>query len=102
MNMFLMFGKMKTMEDCHDLFLRCDVLLLADVFEKFWNNNLKNYGLCLSHYLSPQNLSWDVMLWKTNIELELFPDNDMYIFFEKGTREGVSYISNRYSKASQI
>ena len=42
------------------------------------------------------------MLWKTNIELELFPDNDMYIFFEKGTREGVPYISNRYSKASQI
>ena len=102
MNMFLMFGKMKTMEDYHDLFLKCDVLLLADVFEKFWNNNLKNYGLCLSHYLSAQGLSWDVMIWKTNIELELFPDNDMYIFFEKGTREGVSYISNRYSKASQI
>ena len=38
--------EMKTMKDYHDLYLKCDVLLLADVFEKFRNNSLKNYGLC--------------------------------------------------------
>ena len=26
------------------------VMLIADVFEKFRNNSLNNYGLCLSHY----------------------------------------------------
>ena len=36
----------------HDLYLKCDILLLADVFEKFRNNSLKNYGLCPSHYLT--------------------------------------------------
>ena len=40
------------MKDYHDLYLKCKVLLLADVLEKIRNNSLKNYGLCLSHYLS--------------------------------------------------
>ena len=51
-----------TMKDYHDLYLKCDVLLLADVFEKFKNNSLKNSGLCPSHYLSAPALSWDAML----------------------------------------
>ena len=35
----------------------------------------------------------------TKVELKLIPDADLNIFFEKDTRGGVSYISNRYSKA---
>ena len=31
--------KMKTMKDCQDLYLKCEVLLLVDVFEKFTNNS---------------------------------------------------------------
>ena len=91
---------MKTMKDYRDLYLKCDVLLLADVFEKFRNNSLKNYGLFLSHYLSASALGWDAMLYMTKVELELISDPDMYIFFEKSMRGGVSYISNRYSKAN--
>ena len=88
------------MKDYHDLYLICDVLLLPDVFEKFISNTLKNYGLCPSHYLSAPGLSWDAILKMTKIELELIPDPDMSIFFENGTRDGIHYISNRYSKAS--
>ena len=40
------------------------------------------------------------MLKMTKIELELIPDPDIYIIFEKGTGGGISYISNRYSKAN--
>ena len=74
--------------------------IIADLFEKFRNNSLKNYGLFPSHYLRALALSLDAMLNMIKVELELAPDPDMYIFFEKGTRGGVSYISNRYSKAS--
>ena len=66
------------------------------MFEKFRNNSLKNYGLCSSDYLSAPGLSWDAMLKITKIELELIPDPDMCIILEKGTRGGISYISNRY------
>ena len=91
---------MKMEKVYHDLNLKCNVVLLADVFEKFRNNSFKNYGLCPSHYLSVPSLSWDAMLNLTKVELELIPDPDMYIFFDKCTRDGVSYSSNRYSKAN--
>ena len=76
------------MIDYHDLYLKCDVLLLADVFEKFRNNSSNNYRLFPSQYLSARDLSWDAMLKMTKIELDLIPDHNMYIFFEKGTRGG--------------
>ena len=40
------------------------------------------------------------MLNITKVELELIADPDMHSFFEKGMRGGVSYIFNKYSKAS--
>ena len=54
--------KMKTIKDYHDLYLKCDVLLLANIFEKSRNNSLQNYGLCSSHCLSAQALRCDAML----------------------------------------
>ena len=83
------------MKDYHYLYLRCNVLLLADVFEKFKNKSLKNYDLCPSDYLSASALSSDAILNMTKVELELIPGPDMSIFLEKGMRGGASYICNR-------
>ena len=94
---------MKTIKYYHDSCLKCNVLLLVDVFQKFRNNSLKNYRcleLCPSHYLSAPDLGWNAMLKMTKIKLERIPDLGMYIFFEKRTRVGISYIANRYSKAN--
>ena len=57
-----------------DLYLKFDALLLADVFEKFTNNSLKNYGLCPCCYLCTPVLTWDTMLNMTKMKLELIPD----------------------------
>ena len=89
------------MKDYHYLYLKRSVLLLADMFEKFRNNSLTINGLCHSHYLSAPGLIWDAMLKMTQIKLEIIPDPDMYVFLEKGTRSGISYISNRYSKSKK-
>ena len=47
----------KTMKDYHELYLKCDILLLGDLFEKFRKNSLKNYALYLSHCLNAPGLS---------------------------------------------
>ena len=66
------------------MYLKCDVLLLAGVSEKFRNSSLQSYGLFLSHYLTPPVLSWDAMLNMTKVELGLILDAVMYLFFGKG------------------
>ena len=60
--------KMNTMGDYHDLYLKTDVLLLADVFEKFITTCLDYYGLDPCHYLSSLGLSWVAMLIMTKID----------------------------------
>ena len=92
--------KMKNMGYYHDHYLKKDVLLLADVFEKFIDTCLKYYELDPCHYFSAQGLSLDAMLKMTDVKLEKISDIDQYLFIEKGTRGGVSYITKRYAKAN--
>ena len=94
--------EMKTMKCFDDFYLKCDVLLLTDVFEKqkLKIGSLKNYGLCLTHYLSALALSSDAILSMTKIELQLISDFSMFLFFQNGMRVGISYISKRFSKVS--
>ena len=92
--------KMKYFKDYHELYNKADVLLLADVFENFRNNSLKNYGLDPAHYYTAPGLTWDAALKFTGVSLELLSDVDMLLMWEKGIRGGVSMISNRYAKAN--
>ena len=92
--------KLKNMGEYHDLYLRTDILLLTDVFENFRVACLENYGLDPAHYITTPGLSWDAMLKKTGVELELLTDVDMYQFFERGIRGGISVITHRYAKAN--
>ena len=64
------------MKDYHNLYLEWDVLLLADVFEKFRNRCFKSYGLCPSYYLSAPALSWDAIYSVTKVEVDLISDFD--------------------------
>ena len=93
--------KCNTMRDYHDLYLKSDVYLLADVFEKFRHDTQALYGLEAAHYYSMPGLCWDAALKHSGVELELITDIDMYQMVEKGIRGGVSMISRRYAEANE-
>ena len=90
----------KTLGDYHDLYVKTDVALLADVFENFRKLCLKQYGLDPAHYFTSPGLSWDALLKMTGVNLELLTDHDMHLFVERGIRGGISMVSKRYAKAN--
>ena len=90
----------KTIKDYHDLYLKSDVLLLADVFEKFRSTCLKHYNLDPAHYYTSPGLAWDACLKITGQHLELLNDYDMLMMFERGIRGGITHISKRYAEAN--
>ena len=92
--------KMNTIGDYHDLYLKTNVLLLADVFEKFIDMCLEYYGLDLCHYFSSPGLSWYTKLKMAKIELELVSDISLFLFNEKGMRRGISYIAKKCSQVN--
>ena len=93
--------EIKNLGEYHDLYLKPDVLLLCDVFEKFINVCLSDYRFDPYHYFSSPGLAWGSMLKMTSVKLEKINNIDVHLFLEKRMRGGISYISKRYSKYGQ-
>ena len=92
--------ELKNMGDFHDLYLKTDVLLLADVMENFRKLCEKNYELDPAHFFTVPGMAWDAMLKMTAIKLDLLEDVDMLLMIEKGIRGGISNAFKRYAKAN--
>ena len=94
--------ELKNMGDFHDLYLKTDVLLLADVIENFRKLCEKHYELDPAHFYTVPGLSWDAMRKITGIELDLFEEGqiDMLLMIEKGIKGGISNVFKRYAKAN--
>ena len=84
----------------HDLYLKMDVILLANVFEAFRKVCLDNYGLHPGHFYMAPGLAWKAYLKKTRIRLELLLDPDMLLMFERGIRGGITQSIHRWAKAN--
>ena len=91
----------KTLLDYHNLYLKADVLILADAFEKFRDFFLTNHQIDPGYCYSAPGLTWQCGLKHTDIDLDLLIDYEMLLMFENGIRGGYSgVLGNRYVKAN--
>ncbi|XP_032308194.1 uncharacterized protein LOC116655115 [Drosophila ananassae] len=88
-----------------DLYLKQDVLILADVFEYFRFLCQKNYDVDPTNCTTKAELSWDAMLKVTEVNLDLISDPNMYDFLKRGTRgplihssPGIVSANNKYMR----
>ena len=92
--------KINNLGDYHNLYLKSDTLLLADIFENFRNKCLETYELGPVYFLSLPRLSWQACLKMTGLELELLTDPNMLLIIEEGIRCGITQVSHGYGKAN--
>ena len=50
--------EIKNLGEYHDLYVQCDILLLADLFENFRNKCMEIYKLDPTHFFSALGLAW--------------------------------------------
>ena len=84
----------------HDLYLRTDVVMLANVYEAFRDTYLKHYSLDPVHFYTSPGLAWKACLKHTGNKLELLTDPDMLLMFEQGIRGGITQAVRKYALAN--
>ena len=92
--------EIKDRGEYHDLYVQCDTLLLADVFENFRDKCIEIYKLDPAHFLSAPGLAWQVCLEKTWVKLELLTDLDMLLMVEEEIRGGMCQVVCKYAKVN--
>ena len=92
--------RIRNMGEYHDLYLKTDTILLANVFESFRSVCMENYGLDPAHFYTAPGLAWKACLKKTGIKLELLLDPDMLLMFERGIRGGITQSVHRWAAAN--
>lgn len=88
--------EIQNMKEYTNLYLKTDILLLADIFENFRISSITLYGLDPAHYHTTPGLSWDAMLKLTRVRLEVLTDIDMLLFVESGNK--IEVISFSFQK----
>ena len=82
--------EIKNVGEYSDSYVQGDTLLLADIFENFWN-------MCFEYMNLIGKFS---ALKKTKARLHLWTDINMLLMLEKGIRGGICRTIHQYAKAN--
>ena len=94
--------KIKNGRELTQLYLKSDVILLADVFEKFITTSFKTFKINPLYCVSLPGYTWECGLKYTDIKLQTLQDKDMILLLENNIRGGISSVmGNRYVKSDE-
>ena len=80
-----------------ELYCKADIILLADIFEKFKEVPKTEFGINPLYHISLPGTTWSNGLKYTKIKLELIKNVDLFQMFESGIKGGISGIfGDRY------
>ena len=92
----------KNGKELTELYLKSDVILLADVFEKFIKISVEEYGINPLYCVSLPGYTWQCGLKYTGINLQTLQDKDMILLLENNIRGGISSVmGDRYTKSDE-
>ena len=80
----------KSGRELTELYNKADVILLADIFEKFIKVSISEFGINPLYHISLPGTTWSNGLKYTKLELELIKNVDLFQMFESGIRGGIS------------
>ena len=90
----------KNARDYHDLYLCCDVMQLADVFDRSMKILWESHHIHLTKYLGMPSASWAAFLrHDPTLSIPLYENTFYAEFFKAMTRGGVTSAAMRYAKA---
>ena len=92
----------RNLGDYHNLYLRTNVVLLANVYEAFREMCLEHYTLDPVHFYTSPGLAWKACLKHTGIRLKPQTDPDMLLMFEHGIRGGITQAVCKYTAANNL
>ena len=83
-------------------YLKSDVILLADVFEKFNKISFEEYGFNPLYCGSLPGYTWQCGMKYTDIKLRTLQDKDMILLLENNIRGGISSVmGDRFRKSDE-
>lgn len=86
----------------HDLYLCCDVMQLADVFDRSMNILWESHHIHLTRYLGMPSASWAAFLrHDPTMKIPLYENTFFAEFFKGMIRGGITSAALRYAKADE-
>ena len=89
-------------EELTKLYCKSDVILLADVMEKFVKVSFEEYGINPLYCVSLPGYTYQCALKNTDIKLQTLQDKDLILLIENNIRGGISSVmGDRYVKSDE-